>query len=298
MGELTRTEDRSAFCEERFGASLAGKRPATQEAYVRDVADLVTWLLRAAITTPAAVDRRILRRYLGALAARHYARSSIARKTAAIRAYFTWCQRAGLITSTPAAGLSSPSRKAALPDLVSTTELDRALRPVADPEARDDRDLAVIGLLFAGGLRVAELCGLTLNSIDAAAGTVRVIGKGDKERMLPLYDEVLDAVGAWRDHGRPQLFDPARPTDALFLNLRGGPLGPRDVRRILDQRLERPTHPHALRHSYATALLDGGADLRVVQELLGHASLSTTQIYTHVSKERLRSVHAATHPRA
>jgi site-specific recombinase XerD len=153
----------------------------------------------------------------------------------------------------------------------------------------------VLELLYAAGLRVSELCGLDRADIDLRQRTVTVLGKGSKQRRVPIHDTAVAALGAWFEHGRDEM---AGPPDAAFVNQRGARLGPRDVRRILDRRAASPTHPHALRHTYATHLLDGGADLRVVQELLGHASLATTQIYTHVSKERLRHVYDGTHPRA
>ena len=140
-------------------------------------------------------------------------------------------------------------------------------------------------LLYAAGLRVSELCGLDRGDIDLRGRTVTVLGKGAKQRRVPVHDAAVAALAAWFEHGRD---DMEGPPEAAFVNRRGGRLGPRDVRRILDRRSASPTHPHALRHTYATHLLDGGADLRVVQELLGHSSLATTQIYTHVSKERLR----------
>jgi site-specific recombinase XerD len=159
----------------------------------------------------------------------------------------------------------------------------------------DVRDHAVLELLYAAGLRVSELCGLDRGDIDLAQRTITVLGKGNKQRRVPIHDEAVSALAAWLDDGRDSM---TGPPEAIFVNQRGARLGPRDVRRILDRRASSPTHPHALRHTYATHLLDGGADLRVVQELLGHASLATTQIYTHVSKERLRSVYQETHPRA
>jgi site-specific recombinase XerD len=159
----------------------------------------------------------------------------------------------------------------------------------------DRRDLAVLELLYAAGLRVSELCGLDRGDIDLRHRTVTVLGKGGKQRRVPVHDAAVDALGAWFDGGRDQMDGPA---EAAFVNQRRSRLGPRDVRRIQDRRAVSPTHPHALRHTYATHLLDGGADLRVVQELLGHSSLATTQVYTHVSKERLRSVYGDTHPRA
>jgi site-specific recombinase XerD len=190
--------------------------------------------------------------------------------------------------------------------VLSHRELDQLLdRPPAGrgsagrlEHALDLRDDAVLELLYAGGLRVAELCGLDVADVDRPGRTVTVVGKGDRQRRVPIHDRCVEVLGHWLDEGRDQLSGPDTPPEAVFVNRRGRRLGPRDVRRILDRRSPVPTHPHALRHSYATHLLDGGADLRVVQELLGHASLQTTQVYTHVSKERLLAVHRETHPRA
>jgi len=165
--------------------------------------------------------------------------------------------------------------------------------PAATPIER--RDVAVVELLYAAGLRVSELCGLDRGDIDLRGRTVTVLGKGAKQRRVPIHDTAVAALRAWLDEGRDRMDG---PPEAAFVNRRGARLGPRDVRRILDRRAAAPTHPHALRHTYATHLLDGGADLRVVQELLGHSSLATTQVYTHVSKERLRAVYDGTHPRA
>jgi len=155
------------------------------------------------------------------------------------------------------------------------------------------RDDAIVEVLYGSGLRVSELCGLNPKSLDLNAGTVRVWGKGDKERIVPLSGPAVVALQRFLDSNSA-----TKRGDVLFRNQRGNQLTPRDVRRILDRRAAAPTHPHALRHTFATHLLDGGADLRTVQELLGHADLSTTQIYTHVSKERLQRVHRSSHPRA
>jgi integrase/recombinase XerC len=160
------------------------------------------------------------------------------------------------------------------------------------------RDTAVLELLYGSGLRVAELCGLRPGDIELRRRRVVVWGKGSKQRWVPMSEPSVEAVRAWLNRGRPRLAREHSPADAVFLNRRGVRLSPRDVRRILDRRAVDPTHPHALRHTFATHLLDGGADLRVVQELLGHADLATTQLYTHVSKQRLRAVYEATHPRA
>jgi integrase/recombinase XerC len=159
-------------------------------------------------------------------------------------------------------------------------------------------DRAVCEVLYGAGLRVSELCGLNIVSVDFRQGLLRVWGKGRKERIVPLHRRGLEAVQLWIADAREEVMRPHSPLEALFFNRRGNRLGPRDVRRILDNRVARGhVHPHALRHTYATHLLEGGADLRVVQELLGHESLTTTQIYTHVSKSRLQKVHHDTHPR-
>jgi integrase/recombinase XerC len=168
---------------------------------------------------------------------------------------------------------------------------------VPDEDGRRRRDDAVLELLYGSGLRVSELCGLDVGDVDLRRLAVTVWGKGSRQRQVPIGQPARHAVDAWLAV-RPRALTPESPADALFVNARGRRMGPRDVRRLLDRRAVAPTHPHALRHSFATHLLDGGADLRVVQELLGHASLSSTQIYTHVSKERLRTVYNTSHPRA
>ncbi len=164
--------------------------------------------------------------------------------------------------------------------------------------AVDMRDTALLELLYGSGLRIAEATGLDVDEVDLARARVVVWGKGAKQRTVPLSDPAAAALGRWLGDGRPHLATEASPGGAVFLNRRGRRLTPRDARRVLDRRAIEPTHPHALRHTFATHLLDGGADLRVVQELLGHSDVATTQRYTHVSKERLRTVFDATHPRA
>jgi site-specific recombinase XerD len=220
-----------------------------------------------------------------------------------LRRYFAFATRRGLVAEDPARRLSVPSGPAKLPRVLSGAELDTLLEPPAEgaegpPSPFDLRDDAVLELLYGSGLRVSECCTLDIGDVDLAVGTVTVWGKGQKQRRVPMSDPSREALESYLSRARPSLVAPTSPTGALFYNRRGGRLGPRDVRRILDRRSPVPTHPHALRHTYATHLLDGGADLRVVQELLGHESLRTTQVYTHVSKERLRAVYAATHPRA
>jgi len=277
-----------------FSAWLAGRAAATQKAYVSDVGAFAAWMARSHIESPEGVDRMHLRRYLASLGTRKLARATIARRVAALRCYFSWLVRQGRLGSDPTRTLRAPSGGGRLPRVLSKGEM-ASLLEVGAQSALDRRDLAVLELLYAAGLRVSELCGLDRGDIDLRGRTVTVLGKGGKQRRLPVHDAAVDALRAWFDDGR-DLMD--GPPEAAFVNRRGTRLGPRDVRRILDRRAVSPTHPHALRHTYATHLLDGGADLRVVQELLGHSSLATTQVYTHVSKERLRSVYGDTHPRA
>ena len=277
-----------------FDAWLSGRAPATRKAYTSDVAAFAEWMGRLGVDGPAGVERLHLRRYLASLGTRKLARATVARKAAALRGYFSWLFRQGRLDADPARSLRAPTGGGRLPRVLSQGEVGTLLdAPAESPLER--RDHAVLELLYAAGLRVSELCGLDRGDVDLRARTVTVLGKGSKQRRLPIHEEAAAALRGWLEHGRAAL---AGPPEAVFVNQRGARLGPRDVRRILDRRAASPTHPHALRHTYATHLLDGGADLRVVQELLGHSSLATTQVYTHVSKERLRSVYEETHPRA
>jgi site-specific recombinase XerD len=237
------------------------------------------------------------------LTTRGLARRSIARKASSVRRYFGWLARTGRLGADPSAGLSVPGGSGRLPRVLRDDEITAVLDdPPAitsdDPPAVRCRDDAVLELLYGSGLRVSEVCGLRPTDVDLDRRRVTVWGKGSKQRVVPLSAPACDALAQWFGHGRRELATAASPADSVFLNRRGNPLGPRDVHRLLDRRAPSPTHPHALRHTFATHLLDGGADLRSVQEMLGHADLSTTQHYTHVSKQRLRTVLDATHPRA
>jgi site-specific recombinase XerD len=243
----------------------------------------------------------MLRRYLSYLNTRGYARRTSARKASSLRRYFEWLRRTDAIPANPATNLTAPKASGRLPRVLRSDEVADLLEPAAgsddDPAIRA-RDDAVLELLYGSGLRVGELCSLQVDDIDLDASILRVWGKGSKQRQLPMSVPSVAAVTEWLRVGRTTLLTAESPAHALFLNRRGRRLTPRDARRIVDRRAASPTHPHALRHTFATHLLDGGADLRAVQELLGHADLSTTQHYTHVSKERLRQVLDATHPRA
>ena len=287
-----------------FVHSLTGVSSATASVYERDLVAFTTWLDESGVERIDQIDRRLVRRYLAHLDAASYARRTVARKMSSLRRFFDWARKAGHLDTDPTVGLSTPGASRHLPSVLSDRELggllgdDPSIRVDADDESPTRRrDDAVLELLYGSGLRVSEVCSLDRNSVDLSTGVVRVWGKGAKERIVPLSAPAIDALRAHIDlHFAVDL--PGDEPEAMFLNTRGRRLSPRDVRRILDRRAVSPTHPHALRHTFATHLLDGGADLRTVQELLGHSDLSTTQIYTHVSKERLQRVHRSSHPRA
>lgn len=286
-----------------FLSSLTASSPNTVKAYRADLVSFVEWAGRLGLDDPGPVTRKVLRRYLAHLSTRGYAKRTIARKASAVRRYFGYLHRTGTLAIDPSAGLSAPKGDGRLPRVLKDHEVTALLDDPPAGVAGDDptirlRDDAILEVLYGSGLRVAELCGLQGADIDLDRRLVRVWGKGAKQRQVPLSAPAVAALVAWLEDGRPTMVGDETPDDAVFLNRRGKRLTPRDARRVLDHRAISPTHPHALRHTYATHLLDGGADLRAVQELLGHADLSTTQLYTHVSKERLRSVLDATHPRA
>ena len=299
---------------EDFVASLTSLAESSRVAYRSDVAAFATWattLASPAVASPADVDRRTVRRYLAHLGSATSERPpckprTIARNLSSLRRWFAWLRRHDLVAADPTVGLSAPKGEARLPRVLKADEVHRLLEEPPDV-VRDDppairvRDDAICELLYGSGLRVAELAGLRTGDVDLASRTVTVLGKGSKQRRVPMSPPAAAAVERWLGGLRDELADPQAPAterDRLFWNRRRRPLTTRDVRRVLDRRAPAPTHPHALRHTFATHLLDGGADLRAVQELLGHADLATTQLYTHVSRERLRRVVDATHPRA
>jgi integrase/recombinase XerC len=295
---------------EEFVASLGSLAPASVQAYRSDLAAFFEWVERSGIDGPQAVDRMLLRRYLAYLTTRGYERRSISRKASSIRRYFAYALRRGLITDDPARRLTAPSGPAKLPRTLTTGEIQELLEPAGAPrgpytgvdgpraEALDLRDDCILELLYGSGLRVSECCGVDLDGLDLRGAAVTVWGKGSKQRRVPLSAATIQAAEHYLGKPRSLLMESSSPSAALFFNERAKRITPRDVRRVLDNRAPSLTHPHALRHSYATHLLDNGADLRVVQELLGHSSLQTTQIYTHVSKERLVGVYRSAHPRA
>ena len=271
---------------------------ATQTAYLGDLEAFIEWADERDLRRPLDVTVRVLRDYLAFMTERGDERTSIIRRRASLRGYFAWMVQRGHLEESPAARLSAPRPNHRLPKIVVREQLDTLLDDDWGDDAWATLDRAVCEVLYGAGLRVSELCGLNVASVDFRQGLLRVLGKGRKERIVPLHRRGLEAVQLWIEDAREDVMRDDSPGEALFFNRRGNRLGPRDVRRILDNRVARGhVHPHALRHTYATHLLEGGADLRVVQELLGHESLTTTQIYTHVSKSRLQKVHHDTHPR-
>ncbi|GAB3972068.1 tyrosine recombinase XerC [Plantactinospora veratri] len=283
-------------------ASVENRSTHTVRAYVADVVSLLDHAGRMGCTEPRELDITVLRSWLAKLRTLGAARASLARRAASARTFTGWAHRAGLLDADIGAQLASPRAHRELPAVLrpdQASELVDAPGGAASPES--SRDRVVLELLYATGIRVGELCGLDLGDVDQARRVLRVLGKGAKERTVPYGLPAQRALDDWLRIGRPHLAGPESGT-ALLLGVRGGRLQPTVVRRIVAD-YARVTglpriSPHGLRHSAATHLLEGGADLRTVQELLGHATLSSTQIYTHVSVERLRAAYRQAHPRA
>jgi site-specific recombinase XerD len=290
-----------------FSASLTSLSEHTRRAYTHDAQEFVAWCERGGCADPADLDHRVVRRYLAFLQTRGFARPTIARKAAAVRAYVRYLRRTGRLHRDVAAAVHAPAAPRRLPRMPRRAETIDLIEGVANADVPDEalptmrRDLAILELLYGAGLRVSELCGLDTGDVDCRHATVTVLGKGAKVRRVPLGDPAVDALTDYLEFGRAEMLEPGSSERALFVNRRRHRVTPRDVRRVLARYPlpdGRVLHPHALRHAYATHLLEGGADLRAVQELLGHADVGTTQIYTHVTRERLRSVYTRTHPRA
>jgi integrase/recombinase XerC len=316
MAAMTRdptTEDGLAPAARRalaaFVAHLRDERglsPHTVAAYRRDVTQFLGFAARAGVADPATVEPLLLRRFLALQRTRGLAAASIARKGAALRALFRFLARRGLVAEDPAAGLGVPRGPRRLPVVLKPGQVDRLLEVPRPGDPVGLRDRAILELLYATGIRVGELCGLRLGDVELATDTVRVLGKGARERVVPFGEPARAALLQYLAGGRVAMLPGgARPEDreALFFNRRGRPMTQRDVRGMLERHrvasgAPAGTSPHTLRHSFATHLLEGGADLRAVQELLGHVALTTTQTYTHVSNERLRRVYEQAHPRA
>lgn len=293
---------------DQWGAHLRHSRGASAHTVRAYTADLAAFLAFTG-TDPAdpgaasALTLRAARAWLADSVARGAARSTVSRHVAALRSFSAWAHREGLAPTDAAAALASARADQRLPRVVDQDEAAALLECARSRASADDpvsvRDWAILELIYATGIRVSEACSLTTSSVDPAALTVRVLGKGDKERTVPFGVPARDALDQWTVRARPSL---AVGTDALFVGAKGGPIDPRVVRAMIHRMCARAgvrdIAPHGLRHSAATHLLQGGADLRAVQEILGHSSLATTQRYTHVDAGRLSDVYRRAHPRA
>ncbi|HET7616150.1 MAG TPA: tyrosine recombinase XerC [Bacillales bacterium] len=272
--------------------------------YRKDIEQFMTFLKQQAIDRFAAVSYADVRIYLSELHAKGYARRTVSRKLSCLRSLYRFMEREGDIVANPFASARSPKAALRLPQFFYKEELEQLFSVFDLSTPLGQRNQAILELLYATGIRVSECCGLRLDDLDFFMGTVLVKGKGRKERYVPVGSYALEALERYLDEGRKTLLAKSgTPTESLLLNYRGGPLSERGVRNILNDLMKKAAlnihiSPHVLRHTFATHLLNEGADLRAVQELLGHANLSSTQIYTHVTKERLREVYMQNHPRA
>ncbi len=295
---------------ERFLSYLGDQRrasPATLCSYASDLRQFREFLVEDAgggggAPAPAGIDKLAVRGFVAQLGRSGLGKASIARKLSTVRSFLNYAVRVGTLSANPAATVASPRVPRSLPRNMTVDEMFGLLDRMEGDEVATLRDRAILELLYATGLRVGELVSLDVDVVDLAGGLVRALGKGGRERIVPFGSKAAVALRAWLSRASA-LRARSREPEALFLNLRGGRLTDRSVRRILDRRLREAAilahrSPHALRHSFATHLLGAGADLRAIQELLGHASLSTTQRYTHVDTDALMRVYDRTHPRA
>jgi len=318
-GEVAASDERAIASFERHLLLERGLSPHTGAAYKSDVGALAEFLHRGG-TGLLEVAYPQLRRWLAHLNTRGYARSSLTRKAASVRTFYAWAARRGMVETNPASLLSRPAPASRLPTVLKPAEA-AALAEAPTTAAGDGGDgavaigdRAILELLYSSGLRVAELCSLDLPDADVAARTVRVMGKGGKERVVPMGDFAALALAIYVSAARPAMapsgdrsrdgnVQPGPADAALFFNRRRKRVTPRDVRAMMERYVrrslgDRKVSPHTMRHSFATHLLEGGADIRAVQELLGHASLRTTQRYTHVSRGALFDAYRRSHPRA
>jgi integrase/recombinase XerC len=310
-GELPVELSRALAGFERHLAAERGLSPHTVRAYVGDLRSLLEHADRCGIGELGELDIGVIRAWLATQHAAGQARATIARRAAAARVFTGFARSRGWLAGDPGQLLGIPKAGRRLPQVLARTQMDAVLTAGQEDDAAADdpvaaalalRDRAIVELLYATGIRVSELCGLDLGDLDGERRTVRVMGKGSRERVVPVGVPAVRAVRLWRDDGRP-LLAAARSGPALFLGARGARIDPRVARKAVHARIRAAgsvpdTGPHGLRHTAATHLLEGGADLRSVQEILGHASLASTQIYTHVSVERLLSAYRQAHPRA
>ena len=276
--------------------------PNTVRGYEEDFGSFVSWARREGVA-PLNLTHRELRAYLSELSRAGYSVRTVSRRLSALRGLYRWMLREGRCSSAVVAAVTNPKLSKTLPRTMTDADAVALLDACSGEEPVDLRDRAFLELLYATGARIGEVAGLSVSDLDLGSAQVRLFGKGSKERIVPVYERALESVRTYLRHGRPSLVRGDRPTDALFLSTRGNPMSAdalrtRFERRVAEAGLDPSLTPHAMRHTFATELLGGGADLRSVQELLGHESLATTQIYTHLSVERLRAATRAAHPRS
>lgn len=291
---------------DRYVTAERGRSKHTARAYAADLNSLFGYAAAEGAKELSDITLNVLRSWLGELSSSGLARSTLARRAATVRTFMGWALREELIDVDPSVRLKAPKKNSPLPHVLHQQQMSRMLETMADAAESGEplavRNRALVELLYATGLRVGELAGLDVDDVDPDRRTVRVLGKGDKERTVPFGVPAAVAMDDWLRRGRPSLSN-ATSGPAMFLGKRGRRIDQRQIREVVERRLSAlgdtaASSPHALRHSAATHLLDGGADLRAVQEILGHSSLATTQIYTHVSVERLRQSYKQAHPRA
>ncbi len=280
----------------------------TLESYGLDLGQFIDFLKGKNVDDLGSVDHIMIREFLSLLKQSDYAKSSMARKLACIRSFFKFLCRQGVLEKNPVLGITSPKRDKRLPQFLVQQEVNDLLELPNGNKQLEVRDLAILELLYSSGLRLQEVVGLNLADLDMSRGYLRVFGKGSKERMVPLGGAARRALDKYIREVRPALLRRQKPSQAkpvtnVFLNFRGTRLSGRSIQRMFDKyiqqlALNRKVSPHTIRHTFATHLLENGADLRVVQELLGHVDISTTQIYTHLTREKIRSVYLKSHPRA
>ena len=292
-------------------ARVRNYSPNTAAAYAQDLDCFLIWASNCGIDVLQATHRDF-RRFLSSLSGAGYAKTTVNRRLSAVRSFYSWLVREGVIESNPAAVVSSPKLPKSLPHVLSQEDVEKLLECADASTPAGALDAALVELLYASGARIGEVASLDVDRIDFSDKSVRLFGKGSKERIVPLYPAALHALDAYLAHARPVLLanhkggltveEAADAQRALFINARGARMSERSLRSRFEKLLARAglagmATPHTMRHTFATEVLDGGADLRSVQEMLGHASLSTTQIYTHLTPERLREVSLQAHPR-
>ncbi len=292
-------------------ARVRNYSPNTAAAYAQDLDCFLIWASNCGIDVLQATHRDF-RRFLSSLSGAGYAKTTVNRRLSAVRSFYSWLVREGVIESNPAAVVSSPKLPKPLPHVLSQEDVEKLLECADASTPAGALDAALVELLYASGARIGEVASLDVDRIDFSDKSVRLFGKGSKERIVPLYPAALRALDAYLAHARPVLLanhkggltaeEAADAQRALFINARGARMSERSLRARFEKLLARAglagmATPHTMRHTFATEVLDGGADLRSVQEMLGHASLSTTQIYTHLTPERLREVSLQAHPR-